>query len=263
LESYNGISSGIDLIIKIGRGAIVSIPNDIKVTVESLKKNGFNAEFASSRYQAKEMMLEMIPLDAVVGVADSVTLRQVDVLKELIERGNKVLNPFTQEMTRNMFEDSEKRRIFLQTLRSTFGTDVFVTGCNAVTEDGKLVSVDAAGNRVAGIIYAAPKVILVIGKNKIVKDTGAAINRIKNVIAPVHAKQRNHKTPCAVTGECVDCNHPERICNVTIILEKEPYHTEISIILINEDMGLGWSPDWNEKRIKQIKLSYQENSWLF
>ena len=57
----------------------MNILEDIKVIVESLKKKGFNAEFASSRYRAKEMMLEMIPLDAVVGVADSVTLSQVNV----------------------------------------------------------------------------------------------------------------------------------------------------------------------------------------
>ena len=242
---------------------LADMPENIKTTVESLKNNGFDARFAQTRSVAREMMLEMISLTDLVGVADSVTLRQLGVLEELIRRGNKVINPFTPEMTDKMHEDEAKRRLFVATLRSTFKTDVFVTGSNAVTEDGKLVSIDGAGNRVAGIIYAAPKVILTIGRNKIAKDVEAAIHRIKNVIAPAHARQKQYKTPCAVTGQCTDCNSPQRICNVTVILEKKPYHTDLSIILINEDLGLGWSPDWDEKRINEIRNNYYKNSWPF
>ncbi len=36
-----------------------------------------------------------------------------------------------------------------------------------------------AGNRVAGMIFGAPKVILAIGRNKIVKDVEGAVNRIR------------------------------------------------------------------------------------
>ncbi len=232
---------------------------EIEVTLQSLKVNHFDARFAQTVTEARRVMLKMIPLRARVGVGDSATLWQIGILEELKRRGTKVINPFTREMTQN----PAMRKLFIQTCRRIFGSDVFITGSNAVTEDGKMVSIDYAGNRVAGMIYGAPKVILVVGRNKIVKDWDGAIYRIKNVIAPTHAKRKGQKTPCAITGQCNDCNSPDRICNVTIILEKKPAHTDLSIIIVNEDLGLGWNPSWDEKRISQIRADYCQNTWTF
>lgn len=242
---------------------LADMPEEIKVTFESLKRNDFDVRFTRTGAEAKAMMLDMIPLNARVGVADSVTLRQIGVFEALEQRGTEVINPFMPKLTQDIHKDPAKRRLFVETLRMTFGTDVFITGSNAVTEDGKLVNIDGAGNRVAGIIYAAPKVILAIGRNKIVKDVDAAIDRIKNVLAPAHAKQKRYKTPCTVTGRCSDCNSPDRICNITVILEKKPYHTDLSVLIINEDLGLGWSPEWDFQRINEIRSNYYENSWPF
>ena len=132
-----------------------------------------------------------------------------------------------------------------------------------MTEDGKIVSIDRVGNRVAATIFGAPKVILIVGRNKIVKDADEAIYRIKNVIAPAHAKRKGRKTPCAVTGKCSDCDSPDRICGVTVILEKKPLSTDLSVILIDEDLGLGWDPAWDERRIDEIRSNYYQNTWVF
>jgi len=148
-------------------------------------------------------------------------------------------------------------------MRKTFASDVFITGTNAVTVDGNIVNIDRNGNRVAGIIYAAPRVILAVGRNKIVKDVSAAIDRIRNVLAPAHAKQKGYKTPCAEKGKCYDCNSPDRLCNITLILEKKPLSTDISVVLINEDLGLGWDPGWDETRIAGIRDDYYRYSWPF
>lgn len=242
---------------------ISEISQDIEVTLRSLKANHFDAQFAQTADEAKKMILEMIPLSASVGVGDSVTLRQIGILEELIRRGTEVINPFTQQLTRNMAQDPAIYGSFLQTIRRTFNTDVFLTSSNAVTQDGKIVSIDFAGNRVAGTTCGAKKVILPIGKNKIVKDLNEAIYRIKNVIAPAHAKGKERKTPCVVTGKCNDCDSPDRICNATIILEKKPFLSDLSVIIINENLGLGWDPTWNEKCISDIRSNYDRNTWVF
>jgi len=242
---------------------IPDVSQDIEVTLKSLKANHFDARFARTAAEAKKMVLEMIPLTASVGVGDSATVRQIGILEELIRRGTKVINPFMQELTRGMAENPAMHSLFVQTARRTLGTDVFLTSSNALTEDGKIVSIDRAGNRVAGTIFGAQKVILPIGRNKIVKDVDGAVYRIKNVIAPAHAKRKERKTPCAVTGKCNDCDSPDRICNITIILEKKPLHTDLSIILIDEDLGLGWDLGWDEKRISEISSNYYQNTWVF
>ena len=232
---------------------------DIEMTLKSLKANRFDARFAQTAVEAKKMMLEMIPLTASVGVGDSATLRQIGILEELIRRGTKVINPFTRELAQDMGDNPFIR--MRQMERMTFGADVFLASSNALTEDGKIVSIDGAGNRVAAMIFGAPKVILPIGRNKIVRDVATAIYNIKNIIAPIHAKRTEHKTPCAVTGKCNDCDSPDRICNITVILEKRSMCTDLSIILINEDLGLSWNPTWDDKRISEIRSSYYQNSW--
>jgi len=241
----------------------MDIPLDVSVTLKSLKSNGFDARFAQTGTEARDMMLEMIPLTVKVGIADSVSLRQIGFLDELSRRGYNVNNPFRPEMTEGIHSNPDKEKSFIAALRSTFQSDVLVTSCNAVTEDGNIISIDGAGNRVAGMIYGAPNVILAVGINKIVKDTPEAIQRIKNVIAPAHTAQKQYKTPCAKTGKCADCDSRNRICNVTVILEKQPYHTKISVILINEDIGLGWNPAWEEPRITRIRDNYVKFSWPF
>lgn len=238
---------------------MLNISEDIKSTLKSLGKNSFNAVFARNISEAKAIMLEMIPPTAIIGIGDSVTLRQIGILDELSRRGNKVLNPFTRELT----QSAANRNQFLKMTRKTFSSDVFITGANAVTKDGKLVSIDYAGNRVAGTIFGADKIILAIGRNKIVGNVDEAIHRIKNVIAPYHARYKGRKTPCTVTGECSDCAGSERLCNVTVILERRPGHADYSIVLIDEDLGLGWDPAWSKERIKKIQSSYCDNTWTF
>lgn len=86
-------------------------------------------------------------------------------------------------------------------MRKQLNSDVFLASSNAVTEDGKLINIDKAGNRVAAMIFGPKRVILVIGINKIVKDLNEGVLRARNIAAPLNARRRADKTPCATT-EC-------------------------------------------------------------
>ena len=97
--------------------------------------------------------------------------------------------------------------------RQAMTADVFLTGSNAVTLDGKLVNVDATGNRVAAMIFGPKKTIVVAGVNKIVHTVGEALDRITaNWAAPQNARRLQYDTPCATTGVCNDCRTAGRIC---------------------------------------------------
>ena len=203
---------------------------EIKAVVESLKTNRFDpVEFVERSDAAVNMIFDMILPEAKVSMGDSMTLRQIGIIDELRKRGNIVRSQ----------------------------SDVFLTSSNAVTLDGKLVNIDMTGNRVSSMIYGPKRVIVVAGVNKIVPDVDAAIHRIKNVIAPYHARTAGAKTPCAVDGYCSDCKSPGRICSVTTIIEKKPRVTDLAVILVGEDLGLGWDPDWSEERKKKIAAVYE------
>lgn len=224
----------------------------LEAVLESLKANRFDpVEFAEDADTAKKIVLDMIPPEATLGFAGSTTVSQLGLIDALKMRGNK--GPDLDEMRKLPFEEMMRR---IDDMMRRQG-DILLASSNAVTLDGKLVNIDGTGNRVSSMIFGPKRVILVIGKNKIVRDVDEGIDRIKNVIAPYHAMALGRKTPCATTGQCSDCKSPERICNVTTIIEKKPSLSNIAIVLVGEDLGLGWHTDWPEERKEKIASVYR------
>ena len=132
-----------------------------------------------------------------------------------------------------------------------------------------MVNVDAQGNRVAGMFWGHPLSILVVGRNKIVANLDEALNRIRTVIAPRHfyirtalLGGRRRETPCVATGECSDCRSMDRGCNIFTIIEGKPSRTEIHVIVVNRDLGLGWDPSWPKERIDRILSEYKKFVWI-
>ncbi len=197
--------------------------------VEALNKNNFKASYVKTGKEAIDKVLSLIPADASVGIAGSWTTGTELGLPALLEgRGNTVLNHGKPGLSP---EES------LAIRRKQLTCDVFLTGTNAVTLDGKLVNVDGSGNRVASMIFGPKKVVVVAGVNKIVRDVDEAERRIELYAAPLNNKRLNKPNPCTTTGVCMDCQAPTRICNVTTILRKALPATELHIIIVGEELG--------------------------
>ena len=109
---------------------------------------------------------------------------------------------------------------------------------NAVTEDGYLVNLDMIGNRVGALTFGPKNVLVINGRNKIVSDIDAAMDRIKDFAAPANAMRLDMKTPCFKTGICSECKSKARICNTWTITQKSFPEKRTKILLINEDLGL-------------------------
>lgn len=197
-------------------------------TVAALVKNDFQATYCVTRQEAAEQILALIPIEETIGVGGSWTVGELGLLEKLDARGNTMFNHGLPGLTAE--EKMEMRRKQLT-------CDVFLTGTNAVTIDGRLVNTDGVGNRAAAMIFGPKKVIIVVGINKIVKDVAEAEKRIKLYAAPINNKRLNTANPCVRTGECMDCQGPTRICNVTTILNKRPILTDIHIFVVGEDLG--------------------------
>jgi L-lactate utilization protein LutB len=236
-----------------------AIEEVVERTVNGLKKRGFEAWSAKDRFEACKLILDLIPGDGIVCVGDSSTVRQTRVVSALRSRGNRIINPFDPDK-KIIDERTFYEFLFKPSLDASLG-DVFLTGTNAVTEDGKLLNIDGAGNRVAGMFWGHPLSILVVGKNKIVKDLDEAFQRVKNVVSPEHISRRGGGPPCAVTGECHDCSGPKRVCAVTTILEHKPILTDIHVVIVDEDLGLSWDRSWPEERIARIAAGHEKFSW--
>lgn len=196
--------------------------------VKALEKNNFTAAYFQKRDEAVKHILAMIPLNATVGVGGSWTIQELCLSDMLEKRGNTVYNHNKPGLSP---EES------LSIRRKELTSDIFLTSTNAVTLDGQLVNVDGAGNRVAAMIFGPQKAIIVLGANKIVKNVEDAQQRIKMFAAPINNKRLGRSNPCTTTGECMDCQLPGRICNVTTVMHKKPFAIDIHVVIIGENLG--------------------------
>ncbi len=187
----------------------------------ALNRRGFETELFPSGKTACMRLLEMVQ-DHTVGYGGSLTLENLDILKDIGAYAKEVFTHLPGRF------DNEER----QALR----TDFFLTSANAVSMDGQIVNIDGTGNRVAATCFGPGRVIYLIGRNKIVPTLEDALLRAKEAAVKV-AKRNQRKTPCVKSGKCEDCLSPECVCSITVIHRRKPYGIEISVFLIDEELG--------------------------
>lgn len=199
---------------------------------QRLEDNKFDVYIADSAEKAKDIALNTIipPLGAkTVSWGGSVSFVSTGLFHALKDNPDfEVMNTFDKSLTVGQMFELRRRSLM---------ADLFITGTNAITEDGQLVNLDMIGNRVAAIMWGPENVLLIVGRNKICRNIDDAMYRIKNYAAPVNCMNLDKKTPCAKAGFCHDCSSPDRICNYWTITEKSFQQGRIKIILVNEDLG--------------------------
>ncbi len=206
----------------------------------AMKKHNVPGHYSPDRSQALAQILEMIPQGVTIGAGDSVTLAQIGVLEELEKRGShQMFNPFRKDGEDCMPSSLQE---LVETGKQALLTDFFLTGINAITMDGKIINTDRTGNRASGLFFGPKKVIAVAGINKIVANLEEALERVRQIAAPINAYRHHIKhdmdaPPCAITGVCVDCNHPRRICCYTVIVEYQ-ISPRIELVIVGEELGI-------------------------
>ena len=200
---------------------------------EQLEGNNFAVTVVQTAQEAADYFLEKLLPEinpSSVSYGGSMTLGSTGLLDKLAEVDTfNFLSPNAPGIS-----PEEKAEIRRQAML----VDLYLTGTNAVTEDGCLVNLDMWGNRIAALTFGPKKVVVFVGRNKIVPDLESAMYRIKDYSAPANAMRLNCKTPCVKTSECADCNSPGRICNTWTITEKSYPKERVTVILINEELGL-------------------------
>ena len=195
--------------------------------IQNLSARHFTAHLAKNADEAKAIALSLIG-DRSVGIGGSRTVKQLGLYEALTERGNEVHWHWVVDAERK----KEERDLAVH-------CQVYMASANGLLTDGRIVQIDGTGNRVAGMLYGPPCVILIVGRQKICSDLDSAIDRIKRETCPENARRQNLPTPCAKTGRCADCRTDARMCNATVIFEwPMRVHKEFHVILVDEALGL-------------------------
>lgn len=202
---------------------------DLKKTLEH---NNFEVYIAERPAEARDIVFKTILpalAPSTMSWGGSMTLAETGIQDALLnDSGVEIINPYAAGISRE--EAFELRRKALL-------SDLYFTGTNAITEDGRLVNLDGFGNRVAALHFGPRNVVVVVGRNKIVPGIEEAMMRIKNYVAPINVMRLDRKTPCLDTSVCQDCCSSERICNVWTITEKSFPRGRIKVMLVNQDLG--------------------------
>lgn len=201
--------------------------NKIEYLIQSLSARNIDGYFFETFDEAKLSVKEMIPIDACIGIGNSVTLKNMKISNELNNRGNIVYD--------KTLAKSKEESIKLK--RKSLLTDWYITGTNAISLEGHLVNMDHSGNRVAAMLYGPNNVIVIVGINKIAKTLDEAIYRVRNIASPQNARRAGFNPPCVDLNKCTDCRSSERVCNNLVIIEGQNDKDRMKVFIVNENDG--------------------------
>ena len=192
--------------------------------IKGLESRNMTGYYAETKEAALRQALALIPQGSSVTMGGAMSAWEIGLV-DAVKNG-----PY-DFIDRDVLED--KRAAML----AAYDADVFLTGSNAVTNDGILVNIDGNANRVSAIAQGPRKVVFIVGMNKVCDDLDGAMKRARNVAAPINAQRFGLSTPCAKTGACLDCKSPDTICCQFLITRFSRHAGRIHVILVNDDLG--------------------------
>ena len=194
--------------------------------IKNLRANGFEVIPVKDGEEALKTAKKYFAHVRSVGLGGSVTVQEIGLLSWLRKQGSfQLFDQYEKGIT--MEENVERRRKGLL-------ADIFVSSSNAVTRSGYLVNVDGAGNRVAAQAFGPKKVLLIVGKNKIVDDVEAGFRRIEKIVAPKNVERVNKK---AFTLKKTQKYTVQNIQSVFVVIKKTDDKNRTTIILVDEELG--------------------------
>lgn len=213
--------------------------NRLERVKAALEANNFEVIIVEDNAEAAQTVRGLLKDGDVIGVGGSETLNEcgiLDIVREekytFIDRYEKGISP------------DQVRQRHVQAL----GADVYITGTNAITENGELYNVDGNGNRIAAIAFGPSSVIVIAGANKIVKTLDDAVKRVKMYAAPANTKRLGLPSYCQSFGECKaladgkcgmtdGCHGQARICCDYLVSAYQRQKGRIKVILTEESLG--------------------------
>lgn len=193
--------------------------------IKTLENSGFKVHFVENKQEAFELSKTYIKSGMKVGLGGSVSVGEIGLLDYLTKKEDITL--FNQyELGITMDENIERRRQGLV-------SDIFVTGTNAITKDGKLVNADGSGNRVAAFSFGPKNVLVVAGINKIVDTVEDGFKRIMEVAAVKNINRMNAK---AIEMGKEPRHNLDNIANKFSWVKADD-KDRIILILVNEELG--------------------------
>ena len=197
------------------------IPNEkvFNETVEAVKFRGVDVIVVNNREEALEKIKKIIPNGVSIMSGSSETLKEIE-FNEFLKSKDHGWKDIHEEI---LNENDKEKQSDLR--RRALIAEYFLGSVNAIAKTGELVACDASGSRVGAYLFAAKKLILVAGFQKITGSLEDAIKRVREYVYPLENERAKkvYGMP-STTGKWV-------------IIEREIFPNRITLILVKEKLG--------------------------
>ena len=196
--------------------------------IKNLKKRHMDGYYCKTPQEAVSLASSLMSAGSSVTWGGCMTRKEIGLLDEIKSRHDLVVMDRADAKT-----PDEVDALY----RKAFSADTFIMSANAITLDGELLNIDGTGNRVAALIYGPKQVLVIAGMNKVCKDLGEAMTRVRNIASPPNCIRLDKQTPCASTGVCGDCLSADCICNQIVTTRNSRDPQRIKVILVEGSWG--------------------------
>jgi len=151
--------------------------------LDTLGKRNFDPRVVRGADEALQLVLSLLPEDALVSHGGSTTLEQIG-LESALATSSRVRYGNAEWLA----EDDSELRTSIRKRNSVFA-DVYLGSVQAIARTGQVVGADAGGSRQGPYVWGPNRLIWVAGTNKIVADLNAAIRRVHEVALPLESER--------------------------------------------------------------------------
>ncbi len=190
----------------------------VEKTKGALEKNGVAVFIVNNEAEAKQKVLETIPLGAEVMTMTSVTLETIGVVDEINETDKYSSVKKKLASMKRETQGPEMQRIGA-------APEWAVGSVHAVTENGEVFIASRTGSQLPAYAYGSAHVVWVVGMQKIVSDADMAVKRIYEHCLPLESERA--RKAYGTDGSSVN----------KILRINQENKGRITMILVNEVIG--------------------------
>ncbi len=195
-----------------------SVPADrtrLERAAATLTARGMEARIVGTGQDARSVVDQLIPDDALVYNSTSQTLETIGVAAD-IRAATRYRSTRTLTETLDPATQTEEFRRHVSTM------DVVVGSVHAVSEDGHVVVASASGSQIASYAFGASRVIWVVGAQKVVVDLDMAFERVERHSYPLEdARAKEAYGAPSVIGKQLVVSHELMPGRITVLLVEE------------------------------------------
>jgi L-lactate utilization protein LutC len=196
------------------------LASDVQIerTMQALEANNIHAILAENGADAKKKLFEIIPANAEVFTASSVTLNTLGIADEIDKSGH-----YDSVRAKLGEMDPQTQNRLMQKMGAT--PEYMIGSVHAVTETGRVIIASLSGSQLAGYAAASAHVIWVVGTQKIVPTLEVGLRRLEEYTFPLE------------DARAFKAYGMHSSINKLLIVKKEAKPGRTVMILVKENLG--------------------------